>query len=126
MEDVVAAAEDAARTLERLGDKASLAAVLDIGGRHAFYCGRAREAVTILGRSLEISLELGNLHRAREAVMWSFGAMAFGPTPVREAYAFTRPCDTIRAALEWEKAPSLTRAQLAANSAGSRGARPLL
>ena len=117
MEEVVTLAERAAEVLERAGDRANLATVLEIGGKHAFYVGRAREAVTVLGRACEIALEIGDLHRARESVMWTFGAMGFGPTSASEAYAYLEALpEVIRAALEREMAPQLLRAQISANS----------
>jgi tetratricopeptide (TPR) repeat protein len=88
MEEVIEVADRAAAVLERLGDDAGLAAVLDVSGRHRFFVGRAAEAVEVRGRARERALAAGDLSRAREATMWTFGAMVFGPTSASEMKAF--------------------------------------
>jgi len=88
LEGVVEAAREAVPVLERLGDDAWLAAVLEVGGRHLFYLGRASESIEMLEQALATALRAGDLHYVRVTVQWLIGAMAFGPTPVSEMHAY--------------------------------------
>jgi class 3 adenylate cyclase/tetratricopeptide (TPR) repeat protein len=88
MEDVLARGEEAVPVLERLGDDLGLATVLDVVGRCEFYAGNARRSVEVHEHARQIALLAGDYHRRREAIHWTLGAMAFGPTPISEIYAY--------------------------------------
>jgi class 3 adenylate cyclase/tetratricopeptide (TPR) repeat protein len=94
-ERVIALADEAAAVLERLGDDASRARVIAIGARNRFYVGQAQRALDELQRAQALALEVGALQVARDCMLWTLGAMAYGPTPVEELARFpaTLPSD---------------------------------
>jgi class 3 adenylate cyclase/tetratricopeptide (TPR) repeat protein len=115
LEDTVRLAERAATVLEKVGDRARLATVLDICGRHEYYRGQAQKGVEVLNRALEVALEAGDLHRAVQSFVWSIGVMNYGPTPVGEIYASLEAVpDAIRSAVDIDLAILMADAQLLA------------
>jgi class 3 adenylate cyclase/tetratricopeptide (TPR) repeat protein len=110
--EAVELAEEAAPVLERLGDRARLASVLELHGLTEFFRGRAAEGVRLLTRARELAFELGDMYRARHSLQWTFGAMGYGPTPVSEMYAYLEQVpEVVRSGLEMETALQLLDAQ---------------
>ena len=77
-------AERAAALLEREGDDAAVASMLFVLGQNRFFSGQSREAEHVLARALDIALAAGDLFRARECLVWSFGAKSFGAASMTE------------------------------------------
>ena len=83
-DDTIRLAERAVEVLEREGDAAAVASMLFVLGQHHFFTGQAREAERVLARALDLALGTGDLFRARECVVWSFGAKTFGAASLTE------------------------------------------
>jgi predicted ATPase len=84
VDDTIRLAERAVAVLEREGDDTAVASMLFVLGQHRFFSGQAREAERVLARALDLALGSGDLFRARECVVWSFGAKSFGAASLTE------------------------------------------
>jgi class 3 adenylate cyclase/tetratricopeptide (TPR) repeat protein len=98
-ERVIALAEEAAAVLERLSETVLLARVLAIGARNRFYVGRAQESLEELRHAQALAFRVGDLYVARDCVLWTVGAMVYGPSTVAEMRRFEFP-EELRPGLE--------------------------
>jgi tetratricopeptide (TPR) repeat protein len=80
-------AREAAALAGARGDEAAATSMLLVEGQHTFYSGRSRAAEPLLRRAHERALAVGDLVRAREALVWLFAAKSFGAASVTEMTA---------------------------------------
>jgi tetratricopeptide (TPR) repeat protein len=88
LNDIVAEAEDIARTVERLGDRVGIAEAHSVVGRMRFFSGRARESEADCEKAAAIARAAGDRRQEAEALGWVAAAKRWGPSPASEAIAF--------------------------------------